>query len=188
MPLTFEDLVNRKKATTKTVPIALDPELAVELEEARQARDSAARAAAIRDKDTDAQAALWQAEERVAALEQRMRDEDAVAYFTLKSIGRAAYDALVDAHQPTGAQRAKAKSLGIGELAWNHETFPPALVAACLVEPQLSEEEVASLWRDDSWNQAELQALLQAAIEVNGTRRTVELGKGSMKIPSSGPS
>lgn len=188
-PLSFEELISKKKAVTTTVAIPLDPGLAEELHKAKEARDDAARTASIRDKDTDAQARLWQAEERVSQIEQKLRDDDAVAYFKLRSIGRAAFDALVTAHQPTSAQRAKAKSLGFsGEMAWNHETFPPALVAACLVEPEMTEDQARLLWQSEAWNAAETQALFDAALEVNGTHRTVELGKEFVKTRSSGPS
>jgi hypothetical protein len=185
-PMTFDHLVSRKKPITKTVAIALDPDLAEELEEARRGRDTAAARAGARANDSEAQAQLWEAEERLAQVEARMVDEEAVAYFTFRSIGRALYDALVDEHQPTPAQRAKAKSLGMGEIAWNPDTFPPALVAACLVTPPLTSDEMQALWRDDAWNQAELNAMLQAAVDVNGSRRTVELGKGSRKTQASG--
>jgi len=165
----------------------MDPELAELHGDAKRAQEIAANRAAARPNDTDAQAELWRAEQALEELENRLRDEDAIVEFTFRSIGRAAYDALANAHQPTALQRAQAKALGMGEIMWNTETFPPALVAASLVEPKLSAEEVESIWRDDNWNQAELNALLQAAVEVNGTRRTVELGKGSSKTRSSGP-
>lgn len=187
--LSFEELISKKKAVTKTVAIPLDPGLAEELTKAKEERDNLARTAAIRDKDTDAAARLWQAEENVAQIEQQLRDTDSVAYFKLRAIGRAAFDALVNAHPPTSAQRAKAKSLGLGgEMAWNPDTFPPALVAACLVDPEMTEDQARLLWEDDSWNAAETQALMDAALEVNGTRSIVELGKDSAKIRSSGPS
>lgn len=187
-PPTFDHLVSRKRPITKTVPIALDPELAEQYSQAKRAQELAAARAAARSNDSEAHTELWQAESALAEIEQRMRDEDAVAYFTFRSVGRAAYDALVDAHQPTPAQRARAKSLGMGEIAWNPDTFPPALVALCLQDPDLSEAEVFAIWNNDNWNQAELNALVQAAVEVNGTRRTVELGKDSPRTPSSGPS
>jgi hypothetical protein len=185
-PATFDHLISKKKAVTKTVAIALDPELAEELEEARRARDLAQSRANARKDDSELQAQLWEAEERYAQAEERMGGDDAVAHFTFRSIGRAAFDALVDAHPPTPAQRAKAKSFGVnGEMQWNMDTFPPALVAACLVEPKLSAEEMLAIWRDDSWNQVELNDLFLAAVNVNGTRRTVDVGKGSKSTPSS---
>lgn len=188
-PVTYDYLASRKRPVTDTVGIVLDPDLAEELEEARQARDAAWARAQARQNDSDAQAALWEAEEKLAQVQQRMVDEEAVVQFTFRSIGRAAYDALVDANPATPAQRAKFKAQGITEgINWNEETFPPALVAACLVEPKLSEAEVQALWRDPNWNQAELSALVVAAIKVNGNRRTADLGKGSQRTRSSAPS
>jgi hypothetical protein len=187
-PATFDHLVSKKRPVTKTVSIVLDPELADEHAEAKEAQGFAANKAAARPADTDAQVELFRAEQRLEAVEARMRDEDAVADFTFRSVGRAAYDALVGTHQPTASQRAQAKSLGMGEIAWNPDTFPPALVALCLSTPKLTEEEVGALWASDDWNQAELAVLLQAAVEVNGTRRTVDLGKDWRKTPSSEPS
>lgn len=190
-PLTFEELVSRKKPATVTVPVALDPDLAGELEDARRARDLAAVKAEARPNDSDAQARLWETEEAYDRLMARMEEEGVVVHFVLRAIGRATYDALQDAHPPTQEQRNKAKRLGLdasGALAWNPETFPAALVAASLVEPKLSEAEMQALWADDNWNQAELSELFAAAVKVSGTRRTVELGKDSTRIRRSAPS
>lgn len=186
-PLTFDHLMSRKKPVTKTVTIAMDPDLADEYEAAKRARDIAAVRAGGSD-DKERQVALWEAEEELAAVERRLHDEDAVAVFTFRSIGRAAYDAIVDAHPPTPAQRAKAKREGLGELAANLETFPPALVSACLVDPIISHDDMAKLWVNDNWNQAELGALLEGAASANGTRRTLDLGKDSRGTPPSEPS
>jgi len=100
-------------------------------------------------------------------------------WMTFRGIGRARYDALQERHPPTAEQQLKTKQqLGTDDkLAWNPDTFPPALIAACLVEPKLTEEEVQRLWISDEWNQAELATLITTALEVNSTRRTVELGK-----------
>lgn len=193
MPITFEDLLNRKKPVTDTVEIPLDPGLAEELEDARKTRDVSAARAAVRQNDTEAQAQAWEAEEKVLRLEQRLRDEDAVAYFTFQAIGRAAYEAIVAAHPASAEQRIKLKRLGlkddiVGQVAWDEETFPPAIVAACLVEPNLTEDEVVALWRSDCWNQAELSKLVIAAIKINGTSRVTGLGKDSRKTLPSGRS
>lgn len=195
-PPTFDHLLSRKRPVTKTVIITLDPDLAEEHTAAKRHQEATAAKAANRPDDTEAHTELWEAEQRLADLEQRLADEDAVAFFTFRSIGRAAYDALVDEHQPTAAQRAEAKARGMGTIAWNPDTFPPALVALCLEsvrlpgsEPEkLSEAQVRALWESDDWNQLELGELFTAAAEVNGTRRTVELGKDWPRTRSTGPS
>lgn len=183
-PLTFDHLIGKKKPLTKTVAAVLDPDLAEVYEEARRDRDMAHARHQVRD-DAESAAQLLDADRRLEELRQQLEDEEAVAYFKFRGIGRARYEALVDRHQPTENQRTKAKASGMGEIAWNHDTFPPALVAACLVDPPLTEEEVAQLWASEDWNQAELVTLLNTAIEVNGSRRTVDLGKDSRQTRSS---
>jgi hypothetical protein len=185
--VTYDDLVSRKKPVTKTVTIVLDPVLADEYEDAKRERDVASARAGARPADSDVQARLWEAEETLARLEARLEEERALVRFTFRAIGRAAYDALASLHPPTPAQRAHGKATG-QETVVNEETFPPALVAASLVEPKLSPAEAQALWADDAWNSAELLALFAAAAGVNGTRRTVELGKGSRRTQPSAQS
>lgn len=47
-------------------------------------------------------------------------------------------------------------------LAWHTESFPPALIAAALAQPSLSEDEARSLY--DEWVDGEGAALFQAAL------------------------
>lgn len=178
-PATWDHLRSQKKPLTKAVPVVLDPELAEEYEAARRTRDVAYARTQVRPDETEAHAALLDADAALEALRVRLEEEEAVVWFRFRGIGRAAYEALIDTHPATAEQRTKAKASGMGELAWNHATLPPVLVAACLVEPAMTEEQARALWADPNWNQAELATLLTTAIEVNGTRRTVELGKDS---------
>lgn len=176
-PITRDFLAGKKKPLTKTVTVVLDPDLAEEYEQLRQQRDMAHARTQVQPDNPEGHAQLLEADAALEACKVRLEEEDAVAYFTFRGIGRAAYEKLVDSHPPTAEQRTKAKAGGMGDLAWNHDTLPPALVAACLVEPQLSYEDVLDLWCSPDWNQAELAVLLNTAIEVNGSRRTVDLGK-----------
>lgn len=65
-------------------------------------------------------------------------------------------DALVAAHPPTKDQQLQ----GIG---FNPETFNPALIAACLVEPKVTPEEFLEIWQSDAWSQGELSTLFNTA-------------------------
>lgn len=186
-PPTLDHLLSRKKPVTRTVWVCLDPELAERHEELRKARDVAALRAGARADDSDAQARLWEAEAALERAQAELDEGDVMVSFTFRSIGRAAYDALVNAHPPTPAQRAQAKSLG-QDTNINLETFPPALVAACLVEPKLSVDEAQALWRDDNWNQAELTKLFNGAFAVNSTSPSGDLGKDSRRTQLSGRS
>lgn len=185
-PLTYDFLAGKKKPLTKTVVVVLDPEAAEAHEEARRDRDMAQARVSVSPDNPENHAQLLDAQAALDDLEAKLDEDQAIVRFTFRGIGRAGYEAIVDRHPPTQDQRTKAKAGGLGELAWNHDTMPPALVHACLVEPQLTIEEVNQLWSSPDWNQAELGVLLNAAIEVNGSRRTVELGKDSRQTRPSG--
>lgn len=186
-PATFDHLVGKKKPLTKTVPIVLDPELAEEYEHARHARDLAQTRATVSSDNTEVAFALIEAEQRLEELRRQLEETEAVVVFKFRGIGRSAFNALLDKHQPTAEQRAVAKGQGWDTLAWNPDTFPPAVISACLVEPELTPSQVLELWESPDWNQAELQVILNAAVEVNGQRRTVELGKDWLTIRPSEP-
>ena len=61
-------------------------------------------------------------------------------------------DALQAKHTPSTEQRAKGSS-------FNPDTFPPALVAACSVDPKITEEEAKEIWASDAWSMGELAYL-----------------------------
>lgn len=173
------DHLKKKQAATKTVEVVLDPSLAEQVREAERRRDDADRRLAIRPDDDTIQAEVWEATSTLEALRARAVEEEAVVTVRFRSIGRHAWDDLIREHPPTDAQVAEAKTAGMGDLNFNSETFPPAVVAASLDEPRLSAEEVADLWDSPDWNQAELGMLFAAALEVNNSRHTLDLGKGS---------
>ena len=92
-----------------------------------------------------------------------------------------------DAHPPTAAQQAEFKEMQVAagvdranlrSLAFNSETFPPALIAAACVDPAMAESDAIELWDSDEWSEAELADLLAAAQAINERHRRVELGKG----------
>lgn len=68
-------------------------------------------------------------------------------------------DSLQAKHPPTQAQR-------IEGAAYNRNTFPPALVAACSVEPKISEAEARDIWQSDDWSSGELTTLFQAVSDL----------------------
>ena len=178
-PATADHLRSRKQPASRTVEVVLDPALADEVREAERRRDDADRRLALRRDDEAAQQEAWDAAAVLEALRARAVEEDAVVSVRFRSIGRHAWDDLIRAHPPTDEQIAEAKAAGMGELNFNSETFPPAVVAASLEEPAMSVDEVAALWDSPDWNQAELGVLFQAALEVNNSRHTLDLGKGS---------
>lgn len=82
--------------------------------------------------------------------------EDVELVVSLQAIGAAKWDAIVAECPPSAEQRKE----GLG---YNVEKFAPRLVAACAVEPRLSEEEAEELFASDTWNNWETQQLFLAA-------------------------
>lgn len=177
-PVTYDRLKALKKAPTLTVSLCLDSEVADALAEAEQgvqaalAKVSAQNSAPNRRALEDARAALDSA--RDAARE-------VTVDFRFQALGRARYEKLLLAHPPTPKQKKEAEDEGRGEPEWDSDAFPQALVAATLIDPELSETEVKSIFDDDdtTWTTSELLMLFNTAMAVNGTTRVVDLGKES---------
>lgn len=70
----------------------------------------------------------------------------------IEAIGNKAYDQLVGKHKPTAKQRDE------GHI-FNPETFPAALISACLARPKLSEEQALALSKSEAWSGGEFGGL-----------------------------
>lgn len=182
-PLSYKDIKKRKKPMIRRVPIAMDGEKADEFND----KVSALSDAEARLRDDPRDKALIREVDTLKAEVEEFREEikDDVVDFVFRSVGRKRYEDLVQGCPPTKKQIADARKEGAdGDLGWNPETFPPTLIAAALVEPEMTEEEVFEIWESDDWNQAELVTLFMAAMAVNAERRVVDLGKESGLIDS----
>lgn len=71
---------------------------------------------------------------------------------TFQAISYKELDKLQAQHPPTQEQR-------IAGAAFNRATFPPALVAACSVEPKMTYADARDIWESDEWSTGELNAL-----------------------------
>lgn len=78
----------------------------------------------------------------------------------LRAIGSKAYDVLVGMHPPTAEQKKEGA-------AYNPDSFGPALIAACALEPQMTPNEAKELWESEEWSRGEVMELFVAAVEVN---------------------
>lgn len=171
----WKDVKKRKKPAIVKVPIAMDGDFADEFNAASNDLREAREALAEDSRNKDNQKAVADAEEAMEAL--RPEVEDQIVEFVFRSIGRRKFEDLVDACPPTKAQKAEAAKTGNEEPGWNLETFPPTLIAAAIVSPEMSEEDAFEMWDSDEWNQAELVSLFLSALSVNQQRKVVELGK-----------
>lgn len=81
---------------------------------------------------------------------------------TLKyqAIGMRAYDKLVSKHPPKPEQRADGSSFDI-------DTFAPALISACSVEPEMSPAEAKQIWDSEEWSRGDVMVLFRNAVELN---------------------
>lgn len=176
-PETYDHLASRKKPVRKHVWMAMDSDLAEEESEQRQRVATLKVRAKHRPEDEEVQAELVAAEEKLEQLEKKLR-ADAVK-FVFRSLGRRKYDEIINDNQATEEQQAEVrKDDPDAVLEFNPETFPPALVAACIESPELSKEEVQKLFDSDDWNSTELMVLFQTALAANIARSQVNLGNG----------
>jgi hypothetical protein len=81
---------------------------------------------------------------------------------TLKyqAIGMRAYDKLVGKHPPNNDQRAEGSSFNI-------DTFAPALIAACSLEPEITPAEAKEIWDSEDWSRGDVMVLFRNAVELN---------------------
>ncbi len=188
-PHSLSEITARKKPNTVTVPVCLDPELEDELDRA-VAVVEANQGLVRTKKQPSAQDRRALADAEAALEEARTKAEAETVRFKLRAIGRLAFETLVSAHPPTGKQLTEArKKIGEWESVphdddevppslpdWDVETFPAALVAASLVDPEATVEEVQALFDSDAWSGAETATLFTAALFVNQRMRGGSLG------------
>lgn len=172
---TAADLLQRKTAASRTIEICLDGAIAEQWYEAEQELIEAKNAVRALGSDENKKR-LEDAEERIETL--RPARDEATVELRFRSIGRQAYENLILEHPPTEKNKREAKRLGIPEPTFNPDTFPPAIIAASLVEPEMSEESVEELFNSESYNRTELGLITHAALEVNNSAKVVSLKKG----------
>lgn len=94
--------------------------------------------------------------------------------FKLRALPRSEYRAMLDDHPPvdSGAE-------------WNPDTFCPALIAACCVDPVMTGEQATQIWNE--WEAGEVGRLFLACWQLN--EQTAGVGftlPGSAKTSGSG--
>jgi hypothetical protein len=170
-----EDVRSSKKPVVCWVDICLDPDAAVALAVARAAFDALSERPGVDRDEINARRSELDAL-RADAVERKL-----VVRYTFRAVGRRAYKRLQGEHPATTEQQEQARidaaALGItgpaARLAFNPETFPPVFLAAASFEPKLSEEQAREMW--DGWNDAEAEAVFEAARDAQRRRYLVDL-------------
>lgn len=94
---------------------------------------------------------------KTAELAISINDEQITLKF--QAISAVELDKLRAKHPPTKTQLANGQGI-------NFESFQPALVAATLTDPVMSEDEAREMWTSDYWSAGELAQIFETASEV----------------------
>lgn len=181
MGISPEEFLARKKPNTRTLPFALDPEPGERLARARNELEEAKQRVRLDEGDRSAKATLRSLEERVAELE---TEAEAASYpVKLVAMDRATYDALLNQHPPTEKQIRTAEKKKEARPLWNEDSFPPALLAACMDDPDMAEDDTKVMWNDPKWSPGELWDMFFACRMLCEGRQVPQLGKGSSPTP-----
>lgn len=116
---------------------------------------------------------------------------------TFQALPRDEWRALIEAYPATDEQQNEAVQAQarqgiapskIQRLRWNADTFPPAAIAACCIEPAgLSLSDAEAIWSSPDYNDDELQRIFSAVLAANESADgSVMWGKGSGTTPASG--
>lgn len=161
------ELLKMKQAPTDELKVCIDAEASVALERAKAAEMSARqkwmlKKTKLREQDLkDAEADLEAAKAAADAQTVIMK---------FRALGRKAYSDLLKAHPPTEEHQkefdAQLASHGMEPRKLEHslDSFPPALIAATLFEPKLTEKQAAEMWEE--WSEAETEAIFARALAV----------------------
>lgn len=91
---------------------------------------------------------------------------------SFQALGAQEYDDLIAKHPPTAKQKKDGAT-------WNPDTFAPALVAHCSVEPKIDGETALQIWESESWSRGELMDLFMQVVQMNAEGLDVPFtGKG----------
>lgn len=183
---TITDILARKKPNIRSIDICLDSDLAAEIQALEREIDQAKRkrGKSLADGTARLEVQLDELYERAAA--------ESVT-FTFQDIGRKAFDELVMAHPATKDQKERVAELGGGILEYNIDTFPPALLAATAIDPEMTVEDAQQIF--DVWGSGDAEILFTQALLVckertsvplsrNGTGPTVDSDLRSNTVPS----
>lgn len=163
-----QDMLDTYETTLLDKTICLNPRLAIALDLA-ETNLKAARELAYAQ---PSQRARWEAVEEaihaynaaaLAAVSKSVK-------FEARGMPRPEYDELcmMPEHRPTRDHqdewRDKCEREGItfSPLAWNPHAFPPALIAQCMVHPELDYDQAVAIW--EGWSDAQAAVLFKLAL------------------------
>ena len=164
--MTPEEIIRGGRLPTKSVPICLHADLVADHERLERELEKAL------SQPYDGLEAGGQARvisEQIKALEAEMLAH--TVEFKLQALPRRAYNDLVAKHPAEDSDR----------MLFNPDTFFPALIRACTVEPQLSDE-VWQLLLDEKLTDQQFDTLADAAVGLNRRDVDVPLSRRASRV------
>lgn len=158
----LQRLLERKTPITTSTELVIDAAAVEAANEARERADRLHIRASRRPNDEALTAEADEAEALAQELADTVQADGSIQRFRFQALGGRSWDALVKAH-PVPAEHKKL------QVSWNPETFPSACVAACIVDPPLSAEDVEAMWQSDRFSNPQLARLFGTALEANTT-------------------
>lgn len=176
----IEEIMRRKKPVRKWVDVPLDSEVAdalsakeQELANAEQAlQRERTRSQAVEQigkslaEGSKIQEKLKRVEDLEAELDRLWEESEAsIVRFWFQDIGKKKYDDLISEHPPTPEQKKEWEDEGgEGKLAYNTETFPPALLSKASLDPKISLEYANQIFEEwGNWEVIRLYRTAEAA-------------------------
>ena len=187
---TLAEIRRRKKPAEQSTDLCIDPVLVRRYQEItneidhirRRARSRTATEGGLSD---DTQRQIDNLTAQLAPLEEEI--EAATVTFIARDPGRKKFEDLVTKHRPTDDQKKDWKESGMlqreGPLQWNQETFIPALMALCFVQPEMTEQEADEIC--DEWGNGEVAKLFNTALFVCNEVTTIPKFKSGTEATSS---
>lgn len=151
----IEEILAAKKPRHETAWILVDPDLQAKHQDLVDRLDEAKDAEKGREKGWRTEVPRLEAE-----LDQLEAEIAAQRHpFQFKSLGRTKYGALLDEFPPREGNRTDRLT------GFDSDEFPPALLAASAVDPEMTVAHAKEIWGGEDWSDAETTRLFQAALK-----------------------
>jgi hypothetical protein len=176
----FTEMLAEAKLPERTVEICLRADLVAEHEEAERDLEQAEKSTSTSLAGNGTGALI----ERIDALEAEMRE--ASYTFVLRAAKRPAWRALIAGHPPRKGDDGETNKAD-AQWGFNLDTFYPAIVRACLVDPELTDAEFEVLL-DEKLTDSQFSELATAAFNLNAGAIDIpfSLAASRMKRATSG--
>ena len=163
MSLSWDDIKKKREPATAKVPICLSQRIIDELaaleDELLEARQEDRR----HQGELSYQPKALEVAQRIKALEAEAAEHE--VEFVFGEVPRAEWNVLLRRNAATKEQKAQ------GVTRFNPDTFPPAAIAASIIDPPLTREEAEELC--STWPEGQVTRLFTTVLELNMAERAI---------------